>query len=217
MKQKSKMIPPYYDKEQEIIECYRGTVRLSETQKNLERLIAERQCALDESFVWTDEAIARLKAVGEKADECLNHFKTLQGELPQWLKNQCREDRANFLNDFELNYQITPIVRWKDENGEEHEDEGIYEVLQSQINHSSHLGINYRMFEESLYFKSNDKDGYRMVTRAFDTDRLKGVRVNYVIHELSSHLGWSIQDILNISEFWGEVIVRGQHFAEVKQ
>jgi len=211
------MIPPYYDKEQEIFECYWERAYCARINDKLSRLLVERQRTLDESFVWTDEAIARLKAVGEKADECLNHFKALQGKLPQWLKNQCSDDRAKFLNDFELSYEITPVVSWTDETGETFLDEGIYEILECQIHPITHLSIDYRMFEESLYFKSNDQDGYRMVTHGFDTDRLVGVRVNYVIHELSSHLGWSIQDILNISEFWGEVVVRGQHFAEVKQ
>jgi len=207
---------PCYSKDTDIIGRYREIWRTAKHDEyEIDDLLAERKCVLDRDFVWTDEAIGRLKAVSEKAEECLAHFKAVQSRLPKWLRDRCGDGPSDCFNDFELCYQITPIVRWIGEDGEEHEDEGIYEVLQSAMKPGVFLSIDYKSFDDSMYFKSEGKDGYRMATRGFDNDRLKGVYVNYVIHQLSSHLNWSIRDILSISEFWGETILRGQHFAEI--
>jgi len=209
------MEPGYYKKNEEIISCYKNIRKRGGYMPEITSMLIDRREELDKNFVWTDDAICRLKAVNEKAQECLDHFKPIQEKLPKWLENHCSDDRSEFLNDFELDYVISPVVRWTDENGDEHEDEGIYEALHDHIPPKIFLSFSYGGFEDNMFYKEDDKDGYRIYTRPLNIDRLKGVHINYVIHVLSDHLEWSIQDILNISEFWGEVIVRGQHFAEI--
>jgi|GEM_PF-5747819 len=208
---------PYFSKDKEIIDLYHKKWRgdaSKEDRHELDCLLSERKMTLDEEFEWTEENIQKFKTISKKVDECLKHFVMINRHLPGLLLKRCSNDPSNFLNDFEMGYQMTPIVRWIDENGEECEDEGIYEVLQAEIMEGRDLYSDYEFFEASMYFYKRDEDGSRTGTLAFDVDCLKGVYVNYVFHELSSHLSWSLKDILNITEFWGEVVLRAQHFAK---
>lgn len=193
---------------EKICEFYRDICKDSRNRKrNLQQMLFERQQELDDAFIWTPRKVSRLVCIGKKVEKCLEKMWDEVLRVREVSFGRMRRGGEVFLHDFEIRARIVPFIYSTNENGEWIENEGIFEILCDWAMDFALIGFAN---DSSLYFDRSLN--WNSATPAFRCDELKGVYINYALHELSDHCYWSISDILSIDELWGEVVVTHQHF-----
>ncbi|MDR0412934.1 MAG: hypothetical protein LBH61_03925 [Dysgonamonadaceae bacterium] len=180
--------------------------------KELKEMLFERRKHLDDSFVWTPEAVQRFVMINDKIQDCFDKLLVEQIQVHSNLTKRLADKDEKFLNDFNLDVRVVPFVVSLDEKGDEMENDGIFEVLFELVKPISLKFIGAGIESGEIYFDRSLN--WNIATPAFRCKELENVYIGYHLHELSDHCYWAITDILCINEIWGEVVIEYQHFVE---
>ena len=209
-------LDPIVDLEEKILEFYSKNNRYGRNwawfSEELKEMLWERRKHLNDSFVWTPEAVQRFVKINDKMQDCFDKLLIEQIQVHDNLTKRLTDKDEKFLNDFNLDVRIRPFVYSLDEEGETLENDGIFEVLFDLVEPCSLQFGGWGIESGEIYFDRSLN--WNHATPAFRCKELKNVYIGYHLHELSDHCYWAISDILCINEIWGEVVIEHQHFVE---
>jgi hypothetical protein len=189
-------------------------------------LLRTRQWKLRDTFTWTPEAVQRIIHINDLIVDCWDRLIKEAATIYSLLEARKASGTDPFLHDYGIECKIRPV--YIDDNNEE---EIVFWALTDMIDNIQGMQFSYEDFAELLAYREAHpeltKEELSMYevpylysyscayeTPMADKEEFANVRINNVFHELYDHCCWSMQDILNIKELWGEVIVTRQHFIE---
>jgi hypothetical protein len=114
-----------------------------------------------------------------------------------------------FLHDYEIEVVITPRILVQGEDGEwEEPDEGIYELLQSDINPIV-ISFDPRHCNADEIHFNKELNWSRLFARNGELDEHY---ICYGMHELYDHSLYALSDILKINDLWADIKMELQHY-----
>jgi hypothetical protein len=166
--------------------------------------LCARQKALNEEFVWTEEARAAILKLNQKIFACekLLHeeFDARKKELEERVRGGDR-----FLTDYHIEMKIRlAILTWHEEDDEwYHPEEGVYCVLNDLIEESSRriARANYHRLEDGAEILN----GNARIGSA--SEHFKGEVIHYAFQYLCDEARFAWEDVLKINSLSAEVTV----------
>ncbi|GHV66124.1 hypothetical protein FACS1894199_08890 [Bacteroidia bacterium] len=191
--------------------------RNDEEALNLALLV--RRCKIVAEFEWTPENKARLLCLDRKLIECFEQLKAEATVIFEQLTKRV-EAKDDFLQDFEINAQVTPFFYVLDENGElrYEAEEGIERVLMDNFHREGEYvplnfsGYNAECLDNIMYLDREDnRNTDTWLKGAFDDEY-----ISFAIHDLYDHTSdLSLQDILRFNHLRMEITVKYQHDMDI--
>ncbi len=174
---------------------------------NVERLLSQREELLNKMFLPTPEAMEHFKVVN-------NRLFTLSGQL----RNRIRalNDRIGMIMDcpeFDDDYEIEGSLRFSF-NGEESvlklDDDSYYgsdfTQMMELLNILIHRNTDLHPLECIDLHSTSLDDGQSWNEYPFrGRKEFDDIIICYAVHNFTSHLGYSIPDLIRMNDFWTEV------------
>ena len=180
----------------------------------LKKMLWERQKRLDDSFVWTPEAVERFVSINDKIQDCFDKLYVEQIQVHDNIEKRLADKNETFLNNFNLDLRVVPFVCSLNKDGDVVENDGIFEIL---CNLTKPISLQFMGIEreerDDIHFDRSLN--WNHATPAFRCKELEDVYIGYHLHELSDDCYWAISDILCINRIWGEVIIDYQRGIEL--
>ena len=170
----------------------------------------ERQKLLNEKFVWTEEAIERIRQLNQKI---FDEEKLLYQEYEVRKKELEERESANdpFLTDYNLDMEINLSIYTFDDDVDDEWGEpttgSIYDILNDQLRKNS------EMIAQMNYIDRDLLNWYVMIGKAgkhFENDF-----IHYAFYYMYNHASLAWEDILKINCIWSEVNVDYQRIIDL--
>ena len=173
-------------------------------------LLSERQKLLNEKFVWTEEAIERIRQLNQKIfDEEKLLYKEYEARKKELKERESGNDP--FLTDYNLNMEINLSIYTFDDyvDGEwgEPTTGSIYDILNEQLRKES------RTIARMNYIDHDLLNWNVMIGKAgkhFENDF-----IHYAFHGMYDHASLAWEDILKVNCIWSEVNVDYQRIIDL--
>ena len=173
----------------------------------VERLLIQRQELLNKMFIPTSEAMEHFKVVN-------NRLFTLSEQLRIRLRI-LNEKRSVIMDcpEFDDDYEIEGSLRFSF-NGEESvlklDDDSYYgsnfTQMMELLNILTHRNTDLHPLECIGFNSTSLDDGQSWDEYPFrDRKEFDGIIICYAVHNFTSHLGYSISDLIRMNDFWTEV------------
>jgi hypothetical protein len=185
-----------------------------EWENPVREALLERKRQLDDAFVFTPENIEKFLSLNKQIMDCQEKLREEGIKLVQELEKRIAGD-DNFLHDYEIEAVIKPMILVQDEDGEWEEPDGIYELLQSDINpveirfdprYCDSKWIHFGKTE--IHFSTGSSWNHWF---AFDGKSGEHY-ICYGMHKLYDDSLYSYSDILKINDLWADIKMELQHY-----
>ena len=180
----------------------------------LHDILQARKRRLNANFKFTPKNISRFIKIN---DMLADRFKKARREARPLMKKleQRIKDKDSFLNDYEIEMQIKPIIATKTVFMQPE----FYEVLEDVIYHRRRCLIRNRSALRS-YFRDDEYSAPDHRNWAKHTVVLGDVfakhHICFLMHELCEHPYWSLPDILKIKLIWAGVEISHRYLPNLR-